>query len=718
MTPTRPAPRAVFRAGRKLAVLAARVEARIAPLEGQVKQRYLELRDQIVLREMEAIPVARLREVTEGGLRVGPLEEAGFSSVAHVHRSTVAHLDGLPGMGEKSATQAHAAAHQVAAAIAGSTRVRVDLDPSNATGTALLRGLYPLVAVDRVAADARRHAGQVAKELAGALAIAAPARGRLRMLFVGRQRREAVAAALVTIEKVLIWAESAGVRAGLVEADRVLGGRAARGKAVWKDFEQRSPEYYGILGEVVDSGLDVASAEGFLSSDVVARVRAQALDGRFRTVALRGYQSFGARFALVQRRVIIGDEMGLGKTIQAIAVLSHLRAGDDRYFLVVCPASVLVNWVREVSTRSHLRAHRLHGPDRDDALATWLRDGDVAVTTIDSLHDLDVPDDFRVAALVVDEAHYVKNPETRRSAAVRAWVSRSDRTLFLTGTPMENRVDEFKNLVGYLRPQAVPEISGTDAVAGAVAFRQAVAPVYLRRNQEDVLSELPEMISAEEWTEMTSADLDAYREAVAAGNFMAMRRAAFMVADYRISAKLARLVELVNEAAANGRKVVVFSYFRDVLEIVHGTLSNNVVFGPLTGSVRPDARQGMVDEFSAVEGHAVLISQIQAGGVGLNMQAASVVIICEPQVKPTIEAQAVARSHRMGQVRSVQVHRLLTSDSVDERIVEILRTKTELFDEYARQSDLAESSPDALDVAEADLARQVVTAERERLAVA
>ena len=105
--------------------------------------------------------------------------------------------------------------------------------------------------------------------------------------------------------------------------------RLRRPKTVWKDFEQHSPEFYSALSEVVDGGPNVAASEGFLSEDIVARVRAQPLDERFRRVALRGYQSFGARFALVQRRVIIGDEMGLGKTIQAIAVLSHLRAGDE-----------------------------------------------------------------------------------------------------------------------------------------------------------------------------------------------------------------------------------------------------------------------------------------------------------------------------------------------------------------------------------------------------
>ena len=129
-------------------------------------------------------------------------------------------------------------------------------------------------------------------------------------------------------------------------------------------------------------------------------------------------------------------------------------------------------------------------------------------------------------------------------------------------------------------------------------------------------------------------------------------------------------------------------------------------------------RQQLVDDFTAEPGHAVLLAQIQAGGVGLNLQAASVVIICEPQVKPTMEEQAIARAHRMGQARTVQVHRLLTPRGVDERMLGILRGKARLFDEYARRSDLAERTPDAVDVSEQALARQIVQEEQERLGTA
>jgi SNF2 family DNA or RNA helicase len=347
-------------------------------------------------------------------------------------------------------------------------------------------------------------------------------------------------------------------------------------------------------------------------------------------------------------------------------------------------------------------------------MRAWATTGGVGITTFEALAGLEPPRRVNVAMVVVDEAHYVKNPDTLRSTAVRAWTDRVERVLFLTGTPMENKVEEFQNLVGYLQPDLVGSVDQIDAVAGSEAFRKAVAPAYLRRNQEDVLSELPELQQVDEWEEFGLEDAEAYREAVEARNFMAMRRAAYASGDPASSAKLRRLVEIADEAGANNRKVVVFSYFRDVLELVCQTLGERAI-GPLTGSMPPNHRQKLVDEFSATKGPAVLVSQIQAGGVGLNMQAASVVILCEPQVKPTLETQAIARAHRMGQIRRVQVHRLLVADSVDQRMLEILDAKSGLFDAYARRSETAETVPEARDVSDATMRRRLIEAERERL---
>ncbi len=416
---------------------------------------------------------------------------------------------------------------------------------------------------------------------------------------------------------------------------------------------------------------------------------------------------------------MLGDEMGLGKTVEALAVMAHLAALGATHFLVVCPASVLVNWTREVRTRSRLTAHGVHGSERQAAYLAWQRRGGVAVTTYETLRSLPPPENPPVL-VTVDEAHFVKNPSAARSKATRAWTEPSDRVLFLTGTAMENRVEEFRALVGYLKPEVARSLRNVSGIAGAATFRAAVAPVYLRRNQEDVLSELPERLDALDWVDLTQQDVAAYRDAIAARNFMAMRRAAYAAGPD--SAKVRRLLEIVEESASNGWKVVVFSYFHDVLLAVQEALGDGV-HGPLTGSVAPAARQELVDRFGSSSGHAVLLSQIQAGGTGLNMQAASVVVLTEPQWKPSIEEQAIARCHRMGQVRRVHVHRLLAQNSVDQRMLEILETKRALFDEYVRRSALKEVSADAVDVTDTQATRlavrqaeeEIIDRERERL---
>ncbi|MFF9128688.1 DEAD/DEAH box helicase [Streptomyces sp. NPDC014776] len=702
--------------GVRLAEAAGRVGEDLERAVGAVREALRPLHDGLAERELANIPVARLRDVTEGRLRLGELERGGFRSVRDVLDAGAYRLRQTPGVGQRTAEQAVAAARQIADAVRETVAVRIDVDRPEPATTALVAALYVLVEAGpqaRRAADAGR---ELAARLRPLLERAGPAAARWRMLFAGRAGRQGALAAVAELRQLIEEAEQAGLPGEFAQASADLLRRPDSDLAAWVDFEVRSAEYYSLLAEVSGRGPDTAAVEGHLPDEVAARVREQRLDDTHCRVALRGYQAFGARFALAQRRVLLGDEMGLGKTVQAVAALAHLAAQGESHFLVVCPASVLINWTREIEARSTLRALPLHGPDRQEAFADWKGRGGVGVTTFDALRGFPAPGGGEIGLLVVDEAHYVKNPLTRRAEAVTAWAERCERVLFLTGTPMENRVAEFRNLVRILRPDFADKVDEQDSVAGSTAFRRAVAPVYLRRNQQDVLAELPVLQHTDEWEELSRSDEEAYRDAVRAGNFMAMRRAAY--ARPQDSAKLQRLRELVAEAAENGLKAVVFSAFRDVLGVVEDALGGRAVFGPVTGSVPPARRQQIVDDFSAAPGHAVLLAQIEAGGVGLNMQAASVVILCEPQIKPTIEHQAVARAHRMGQVRPVQVHRLLATGGVDERMVRMLENKTRLFDAYARRSAVAESTPDALDVSDVALARRIVEEEQARLGVA
>ncbi|GAA5208579.1 DEAD/DEAH box helicase [Streptomyces thinghirensis] len=668
---------------------------------------------------LDAIPVARLKEVTEGRLRLGEVERSRLASVRQVLDAGSYRLRQIPGVGQRTADQVIAAARQVSDAVRETIAVHIDVDRPEPRTTSLVMALQVLVEAGPDARRAVDAAAALSERLGPLLAEARPAAGRLRMLLAGQAKRTRALEAVAEVRRLTEEAAQGGVPELLAQASVDLLRGTSTEVAAWVDFELRSAEYYSLLAELSGRRPDAAAAEGFLPDEVAERVRDQMLDDTHRRVSLRGYQAFGARFALAQRKVLLGDEMGLGKTIQAIAALAHLAAEGQSHFMVVCPAGVLINWTREIEARSKLRVTPLHGPDRREAFADWKDRGGVGVTTFDALRAFPAPGGGELGMLVVDEAHYVKNPKTRRSQAVTEWSRHCERVLFMTGTPMENRVAEFRSLVWILQPHLAEAVGDREGVAGSKAFRKAVAPVYLRRNQQDVLTELPALQQTDEWEELSASDEDAYREAVHAGNFMAMRRAAY--ARPEKSAKLNRLREIVGEAAENGLKVVVFSNFREVLGAVKDTLDatrsegGGQVFGPISGSVPPARRQRLVDEFAAVPGHAVLVAQIEAAGVGLNMQAASVVIICEPQIKPTIEHQAVARAHRMGQVRSVQVHRLLATRGVDERMVEMLKNKTRLFDAYARRSAVAESTPDAVDVSDTAMARQIVEEEQARL---
>lgn len=637
------------------------------------------------------MPVERLKDATSGQLRIAALIDAGIRNVQQVldHKSRIR---SLPGVGETTAKRMIGAARTIWQTTLDEMPVRIDIKNRSLGTTKLLKAMRAWDAArsirsataDLAAADAVRPLLQSLDSKASHVALVPQARSvaELRTALAAVERRGAM----------------------LKGEDDTAGGDP------WDDFIARPADYYAMLAELGFLADDTEKSHGDLPTEIVEAVRELKLDTSHLKVSLRGYQSFGARFAIVQRKVIIGDEMGLGKTVESLAVLAHLRAKGSSHFLVVCPAAVVTNWVREVQAKSDLRAYRLHGPGRDDALKSWVRNGGVAVTTYDILGWLEgrIPERARPACLVFDEAHYIKNPGTQRTRRSTALINSLERTILLTGTPLENRIEEFRNLVGYLRP----DLSISASEIAPRQFRKQVAPAYLRRNQEDVLTELPERFDVDEWMPMSSADEQHYRAAVIEGNFMAMRQAALRAGAK--SEKMQRLIDIVQEAEDNERKVLVFSYFRDVLDEVASVLPGKV-FGPLTGSVPAAKRQSMVDEFSQARHGAVLVAQIVAGGVGLNIQSASVVVICEPQLKPTTEWQAIGRSHRMGQLEVVQVHRLLSEEGVDQRIIEILTRKNQIFAEFARVSETADSAPEAFDITDAELAREIVAAERERL---
>lgn len=475
-----------------------------------------------------------------------------------------------------------------------------------------------------------------------------------------------------------------------------------------KDFEQRSATYYATL-EAIDKRTSFDNTSSLLPSELVQDINALELDLSLLNATLRSYQDFGAKYIVHQKRVLLGDEMGLGKTMQAIAAMAAHAASGKTHFMVVCPAGVLINWCREITKHSKLQSIKVHGND-EEAIEKWLKEGGVAVTTYESISRFELPEDAKIDMLTADEAHYVKNPEAIRTKALIKILEKTENVLFMTGTPLENRVEEMCFLLGCLQKDIASKAEDMIHLSDAPQFRRILAPVYLRRTREDVLKELPDLIENEEWVDLTKKEAEEYKLAVNEENFMAMRQVSWF-GDMKESSKANALLEICEQAKEDGRKIIIFSFFRNTITKVCELLKEQAL-EPITGDIPPEKRQAIVDKLKDAPAGTAIVSQVQAGGTGLNIQAASVVIFCEPQIKPSIENQALSRAYRMGQTRSVLVYRLLCEDTVDERMLEILANKQNLFDNFADESAVGAEN---IKQTEAALAKQIIAKEKERL---
>lgn len=657
-------------------------------------------------RVREALEAMDVEHINNGrqGLRVGLLRANGVENVWQASRMTFQEICDIDGLAEQSALKIRDTVAQIIRNTRDTVRVRIRVDgPAPADG-ALVRALYvrchsrPLR--ERAAALYQTHHEPLRRELA----LTKKARSGLGWIFLSRDAKAQILEAVDSLRARLEGEFGSGVL-----ADAWAAVEGATDERCWADYRENASAYYA---ELENLGLHWEKQEtaGGLPAQLAARVEARELDLRYLKATLRSYQTFGAKYIVHQKRTLLGDEMGLGKTVQAIAAMAALAAEGMTHFMVVCPASVLINWCREIQKFSTLEAVKVHGSD-EEALARWRAGGGVAVTTYESISRFALPEDFGMDMVVVDEAHYVKNPDTRRTKALLKLLRNTEYTLFMSGTPLENRVEEMCFLVSCLQPEVARELEGVKFLSTAEQFRQQLAPVYLRRTREDVLRELPELVEKEQWCGLGAAEKAAYREAVLSGNFMAIRQVSWQVEDMKDSAKARRLLELCDQAREQKRKVIVFSFFRATLDKVTALLGDRCL-EPITGAISPQRRQEIVDEFSKAAEGAVLVSQVRAGGTGLNVQSASVIIFCEPQIKPSIENQAISRAYRMGQVRDVLVYRLLAEDTVDERIMALLADKQLQFDSFADESVVGEES---LKPGETAWIARMVEGERKRL---
>lgn len=474
--------------------------------------------------------------------------------------------------------------------------------------------------------------------------------------------------------------------------DQRIWNENAAGSYIYDDFIADSATYYSLLSRLMPAGTsaDVDFSEetdpfagGGLGKDIWDEINDIELNlSRFKA-SLRPYQEFGVKYCLHQKRTLLGDDMGLGKTVQAIAVMAHISATsvERPTHLVVAPLSVQANWVRELNTHSSLKTVAIRSKDQRVNASNY----DVIITTYERISEsLRKQID---GAVIVDEAHLVKNPETQRAQRVLAAIGDREYAMFMTGTAIENNLEELSRLIELVNPNLSKDLDALSATPTPQAYRGAIAFSYLRRNKEDVLTELPELTVKDEWVEMGAVEEEYYKRSLEV-NWHATRKVGYARMEF---SKLTRMAEIILASVAKGEKILIFSYYLEVLDTV-SKVFKGIPQVRVDGSVDAEGRQNLVDDFNKTVGTKIFLSQINTGGVGLNLQSASRIILCEPQIKFSLETQAIARAHRMGQLNPVIAHRLATTDTLDERIVNLRNEKERLFDEYAKRTAMGDMS--------------------------
>ncbi len=462
-------------------------------------------------------------------------------------------------------------------------------------------------------------------------------------------------------------------------------------------------------------------------------------------VQLRPYQLEGLAWLQYLRAQSLGgilaDDMGLGKTAQALAhVLTEKNAGRlDRPVLVVLPTSLIFNWQAEAKRMvPSLRLLTLQGPLRE-ALFAQMPAHDLVLTTYPLLwRDIEALAAQHFHLVILDEAQMVKNAGSRSARALRRLQTRH--SLCLTGTPMENHLGELWAQFDWLMPgflgnarhfavQWRKPIEENGETLRAALLAQRVRPFVLRRRKQDVASELPPRTEVIQRVRLQGQQLELYesvRVAVDVQVRRVLQRKSFNGAQISIldallklrqvccdphlvkgsqasptmeRAKLTLLADMLPKLVEQGRRVLVFSQFTELLDLIADQLLMlELPFLSLTGKTRTQERGNVVQRFQAQEVPVLLVS-LKAGGLGLNLTAADTVIHMDPWWNPAVEEQATARAHRIGQNRPVLVYKLVVEGSIEERMLELQARKLALTNSVLGHDAAGALKFDALDLA-------------------
>ncbi|XJZ27770.1 SNF2 helicase associated domain-containing protein [Bacillota bacterium Lsc_1132] len=437
---------------------------------------------------------------------------------------------------------------------------------------------------------------------------------------------------------------------------------------------------------------------------------------------LRDYQNYGFQWLSMlkfyQLGGILADDMGLGKTLQSIAFLLAEKEKNEQLkpALIVAPASLIYNWKNEFQKFApSLHVEVVSGsPQERMEMLQQAAVPDVWITSYPTLRqDIEHYGQHEFHTLILDEAQTIKNYATKAAKAVRD--IQTETCFALSGTPIENSVDELWSIFQTIMPDFFPSQK---------VFRQLepekiakmIRPFLLRRVKKDVLKELPDKIETVDYSELSKQQKAlylAYLEKIQAETKESLQGEGFQKSRIKIlagltrlrqlcchpslflenyqggSGKLEQLMEIVANAVENGRRLLIFSQFTSMLSIISKALEEaGLSFFYLDGQTPSKERVKMVDQFNQGEANVFLLS-LKAGNTGLNLTGADTVILYDLWWNPAVEEQAAGRAHRMGQKNVVQVVRMIAQGTIEEKIYELQQNKRELIETLIQPGDQA-----------------------------
>jgi len=434
---------------------------------------------------------------------------------------------------------------------------------------------------------------------------------------------------------------------------------------------------------------------------------------------LRHYQVEGVQWLERLRTMylngILADDMGLGKTLQAIVAITQDRnKNKEARSLIVCPTSLLYNWKEEIfKFNPKLKVLIVDGiPNQRKKLLGKLTEYDVIITSYTLLQkDIETYCQLSFSYAILDEAQHIKNRGTRNAKSVK--MIQAAHRLILTGTPIENSLDELWSLMDFLMPgflssfdrfmEKYIRVTGAQQAQNIEYLRKKVSPFILRRMKSDVLSDLPPVAEINYHCQLTDVQLDLYKSYAASARdelVKLVERDGFDKVQIHVLATLTRLkqicchpaifakekaetgdsakyemlLELLQTLVAGGHKTVIFSQYTKMLQIMREDFEQRgILFSYLDGSTKN--RLEIVKEFNEDKKIPVFLVSLKAGGTGLNLVGADTVIHYDMWWNPAVENQATDRVHRMGQKNSVSSYKLITLNTIEEKIVEMQRRK-------------------------------------------